>query len=425
MPENVPAGRFSTGSQHYLAPWYLAYLILGLINSGMLPFLLPLTMARAGHGLDSIAYVIGAYNAGMLPAPLLGILAERRHLFRPVFFGGFIALCIALAFLPELSRLTLWLLAAMLAGLGTGAVATVAPLFVVDFTPKQEWEPRIGWLQSFNGAGQLVGLLLAGAVARGPLSYGFWLASACAAAALVVGQIGLPADGGRRGEQLPRLAWQDLMGRFQPAPAVGGLLQHSHHLQNAAWRRVPGALAGNFGCFLLAWALFNLSVAPFFAYYPLLMKQTYGIAPTATALLYASAAGIGIALFPLCGRLAERYGPRRIFQLGLASRIAGFAVLAALILMPRGSVLAALGFVVIMLAWPLLSVSETGLAARLTPIGEGVAMCLLAASNATATVFGTFLGGPMVEALGYKVVPLIALFGLLGAEMLVWHGDRA
>jgi hypothetical protein len=25
-----------------LAPWYLAYLILGLINSGMLPFLLPL-----------------------------------------------------------------------------------------------------------------------------------------------------------------------------------------------------------------------------------------------------------------------------------------------------------------------------------------------------------------------------------------------
>ena len=39
------------------------------------------------HDLGRIAYVIGGYNAGLLPAPLLGLLAERWQLFRPVFFG--------------------------------------------------------------------------------------------------------------------------------------------------------------------------------------------------------------------------------------------------------------------------------------------------------------------------------------------------
>ena len=80
---------------------------------------------------------------------------------------------------------------------------------------------------------------------------------------------------------------------------------------------------------------------------------------------------------------------------------------------------AMLGFVLIMIAWPVLSVSSTGLAARLTPFGEGAAMGLLAATNALATVAGTFLGGPVVEALGYRIVPLIALAGLVGAELLV------
>ncbi|HUA77169.1 MAG TPA: hypothetical protein VMA86_05825, partial [Acetobacteraceae bacterium] len=60
----------------------------------------------------------------------------------------------------------------VLMGFGVGATATVAPLFVIAFAPRAEWEPRIGWLQSFHGAGQLAGLLLAGVVAAGSLAVG-------------------------------------------------------------------------------------------------------------------------------------------------------------------------------------------------------------------------------------------------------------
>jgi MFS family permease len=409
------------GSRQYIAPWYLAYLILGLINAGVLPFLLPLVMAELGHDLDSIAYVIGAYNIGMLPAPLLGMLAERRRLFRPVFFGGFLVLSLSLACLAAVSNLALWVILALLAGFGVGAIATVAPLFVVDFTPRDEWEPRIGWLQSFYGAGQLAGLLIVGGVAAGTLAYGFWLSAAVAALAIVVGRIGLPVDGRRQPQRLPRLAWEDAMSQVQPAPAIGGLLQHSHHLQGEALRQLPRAGTGGLALFLLAWGSLNLGIAPFFAYYPLMMHKSYGVTPTRTALLYAAAAGVGIGLFALSGRMAQRFGPRAVFRVGLAMRGLGFAGLALLSLVPvfGGQVIAMLAFTLAMLAWPVLSVSSTGLAARLTPIGEGAAMGLLAAVGAVATVLGTFLGGPLVETFGYRVVPMIALAGLLGAELLV------
>jgi len=417
--KDPPPLQAGTGWRAELAPWYGAYLILGLINSGLVPFLLPLVVAEHGGSLGEVGYVVGAYNAGLLPAPLLGVLVERRRAFRAVFFGGFVVLAAALAALPEARLGSTSAVLAALMGLGVGAVATVAPLFIVDFLPKPEWEPRIGWLQSFNGAGQVVGLLLAGAIAEGPPARGFWLGAASALAALAVGQIGLPAAGGRHAVGLPHIGWARLMRHFPPGHG-GGLLQHSHHLGRAALNRLPHALGGEFGRFLLAWFAWNLGVAPFFTYYPLLMEKTYGVAPAESALLYALAAGIGVGLFVSAGWAARRLGGAAVFLAGLALRATGFVLLGLLAarLVPAAAVAAPVGFVVVQLGWPLLSVSGTGLAAKLTPIGEGAAMGLLSASGALATVAGSFLGGPIVAALGYGVVAPIALAGLAAAAVL-------
>jgi predicted MFS family arabinose efflux permease len=239
--------------------------------------------------------------------------------------------------------------------------------------------------------------------------------------AALIGQIGLPLDDGRQQLCLPPVAWGKLMRGFEPGGPLSGLLQQSHHLHRAALGSLASPFGSGFVRFLSAWALLNLGVAPFFAYYPLLMQENYGIGPTSTAFLYALAAAVGIGLFVLAGRAAKQRGSRLVFQAGLALRIAGFGMLGVLTLIPLSSRLAfaVLGFTLVMLAWPVLSVSGTGLAARLTPIGEGAAMGLLAASTALATVFGTFLGGPLVEAFGYKIVPLIAVACLAAAAMLM------
>jgi MFS family permease len=138
MTNSAPDDGFAgarVSAWHYLAPWYLAYLILGLITSGMLPFLLPLMVANTTHDLGRVAYIVSAYNAGLMPAPLLGLVAERFQLFRPVFFGGFAALSLGLGAVATTSALTTWLALALLCGVGAGAIATVAPLFVVNFSP--------------------------------------------------------------------------------------------------------------------------------------------------------------------------------------------------------------------------------------------------------------------------------------------------
>ncbi|HTW54766.1 MAG TPA: hypothetical protein VME45_22970 [Stellaceae bacterium] len=70
---------------------------------------------------------------------------------------------------------------------------------------------------------------------------------------------------------------------IQPAPATDGLLQHSHHLQEAALHHLPVTGSGAFTLLLPAWDAVNLGVTPFFAYYPLMMSKSYGVLPTTTA----------------------------------------------------------------------------------------------------------------------------------------------
>lgn len=77
-------------------------------------------------------------------------------------------------------------------GAGAGGAATLATLLVVDFAPRAEWEPRIGWLQSFNAAGQVAGLLMAATFSSGHWTAGLWAAAAILAPAMLVGGMGLP-----------------------------------------------------------------------------------------------------------------------------------------------------------------------------------------------------------------------------------------
>jgi predicted MFS family arabinose efflux permease len=124
-------------------------------------------------------------------------------------------------------------------------------------------------------------------------------------------------------------------------------------------------------------------------------------------------------LFVLAGQWAGRLGDRPRYLGGLMVRLAGFALLSLRLLpwpLPGRTGLALLGFGLIVLAWPLLSVAGTGLAARLTPIGEGAAIGLLSATGALATVLGSIIAGPAVRALGY---PAALFAGLLGVVVSV------
>jgi MFS family permease len=303
-----------------------------------------------------------------------------------------------------------WLVLGTAVGVGTAAVTVVGNLLIVDFVPSVEWEPRLGWLQGFSGAGQVAGLLLAAVFASGQMALGMWVAAATTLPALVVGRIGLPVGA-------PTM---------QPhaSPGLGTLPHQAHRLRWADVRRLPEMLRHNFGRFLLSWFAYNLGVAAFYAYFPLLMRRSFGIEPSLTATAYAASGALGTVLFVLAGTWAGRYGNRNLYLVALAVRLAGFVLLCALMLLsvPGKAELALLGFGLITLAWPLLSVAGTGLAARLTPIGEGAAIGLLSATGALATVLGNVIAGPVVREFGYPVALIAGLLGMVVAAAIARGG---
>lgn len=415
----------------WVSIWFLAYALLGAVSSGLLPILLPLMIVALTHHLSWVAYVMGGFNLGLLTSPLWGTLADRKQLHRPIFFGGFLVLSLALAVMPFLPGIFTWSGLSLLAGAGTSAVATMASLFIVEFDPQNEWEPRLGWLQTFNGGGQVGGLLLAGIFASN-FKAGLICAALAAIPAIWLGAKGLPTAAkhygwaAEIGDHMRRdLDWRFLANFGRPELLGGGLLRFSHHLSLRGAHRLGDVMHTRFGRFLLSWFAVAFGIAAFFAYFPVAMQKAYSVAPALTSSVYAMTAAIALVLYSVGGQLSGRFGAGRVYRWSLMLRFLGFGLLLLVFFLPIPKTLTALaGFVLIIIAWPLQSISGTTLTARLTPVSQGAAMGLFNASGAVATVVGTFLGGPLVQFIGYPSLSAMALVGIL-IGWLMGHGLQA
>ncbi len=410
--------------RRYIRPWYLAYLLLGMVTSGLLPVLLPLAVEGLSHSLATVAYVMGAYNFGLLTSPLWGLLAERAKAYRKLFLGGFLLTAAGTLGMLALRGLPSWLVAAFALGAGSGGAATLATLFVVDFAPRTEWEPRIGWLQTFNAAGQVAGLMLAAAFTGGDFAPALWVCVTFLLLAMAVGGIGLPSSprAATGATEHPHLHLNvRALALFPKLILPSGIDLHVYHLNLHGLRSLPQTLGTPFGRFLLSWFVFAFAVAAFFSYFPLMLAEGYGVPAHASAMIYAVTAALGIGLYVLTSQLTARYGPARVYRAGLVLRIAGFSLLLApfLIAMGARSLLGMAGFALIVIAWPLLSVSGTDLGASLTTFSEGAAVGLLNAALALATALGIVVSGPLVARWGYQTIPATAIAGL---AVSLWLG---
>lgn len=416
--------------RRYARPWYLAYLLAGLVASGMVPILLPLMMNAVSHNLSSVAYVMGAYDLGLLSSPLWGIMAERHKQYRALFFTGFLLSTLAIAAFPFIRSMSEWIPVAFVMGVGFSGASTVSSLLIVDFEPSNEWEPRIGLLQSFNGIGQVIGLLLAGVFSHGSLSLGLWIAAIILAPALIIARVALPAANRPHEINFVNHFHQLLhirsLAAFPRINFSSGIVFHFHDLNMNGLRHLSATLRTPFARFLLSWFLLALGVAGFFTYFPLMLNQSYGINSHFSSVIYAVVAGIGIVLFVLAAKWSEHFGVGKVYKSGLWIRIVGFSLLFILFFLPGipHFVFGSIGFGLIVIAWPILSVSATNLAAQLTPISEGAAMGLFNMAFALATVIGAFASGPLIAAFGYRAITIVALSGLGLSIILGWNLAR-
>ena len=381
----------------WVEPWYLAYALLGATVAGLLPILLPLTVAR-GHGATEVGLVMAALNLGGLTAPLWGGLADRHRLHRLLLAGGLFFTAVGVLAFAFVTEWTVRLGLALLQGVGAAAAATVANLFVVEAHPQVEWDQRIGWLQTFYGGGQVGGLLLAGVLSQTHLRLGLLLAAGLPTLALLPGWFCTRTPAGVLSAR-PILLHPARHGEW----AACSPQRLFHYLTWDMLKRLRVSLRLPFGLFLAAWLLSFGGSTAVFSLYPVLMEHVFGVRPELSSWAFGAAAGLGLTLYSPAGRYSDRFGPARVLRLALGVRVLAFACLLILGLTRwtgRGYLAVSI-FLFVVLAWSLLSVSGTALTAGLSPVGEGEGMGLFNATTAMAGVFGSALGGWIAGQWGY------------------------
>jgi MFS family permease len=384
----------------WIEPWFLAYACLGVVQGGMLPLLLPLSAGGSLHA----GTIVGVMNLAGLTAPFWGHLADRRRLHRQVLLAGMLAALVALLLMPANIGLPLKSVLAAILGLGFAAANTVANMFIVEARPPEEWDARIGALQAFSGLGQVAGLLLAGFIG-GRYALAFGVAAALVAAAIPITWLTL------RGIELPVRVPRDEATAHPPVGGEGWACapQRMFHIPT---RRGLGTLLRElempFARLMIVWFAAFVAIGAVLTMFPLALIRAFGVATRLPASTYAFASAVSLALYPLAASVAPRHGARFVLRTGFVSRAVAIAILAVAFLAPMDNVpLALAGFGVLVMAWPLLGVSGTALAAQLAPGEKGEALGLFNASSSLAGAVGAFLGGWAIEIVGFGALCLV------------------
>lgn len=411
-----PFARFLHATAHgQIAPWYGAYALLGALASGFIPILAPLVMDARGASATLIGAVMAALNLGLLSCPVWGSLADGRRAYRLVFSIGFVLLGLAIGAFTLNGSPTVELGLGFIMGLGIGASNTVANLFVVEFYPRSEWDSRIGALQTFNAMGQVVALVLAGMLLP---RMGLLFAAALALPAIVLANFGLPVtrmpSGGHSLSAIEAKAGYLI--RHSELWA-GSLFHHVERPRLPTARTLRVAFSGNFGRFLAGWLILSFGISAFFALYPVLMREAFAIRPAASSTLYAGAAAFSIVLYGPAARYSNRLGAATVYRAGVWCRVVTLAGMVALayVAPPFRFIGIIACFTVFQLAWPLLSVSGTDLAAGLATMPQGEAMGLFGASGALASAAGALAAGVVAQTLGYGATIVLATVAVMAS----------
>jgi MFS family permease len=401
---NKPTGRLE--KRRWVEPWYLSYAILGCAMGGMFPILIPLLALKRFSSACHVGLVLAAFNLGGLMAPMWGSVADRYGIHRELLYGSLIINAIALAALPFTNTFPIWLGLALIQGIGVFVAMTVGNLFIVETHPKEEWNERIGWLQTFNSGGQVSGMLFVVALSQIDLSSSLLIAASLITLAVLPSCL-TPRVSHQTAGNCPVHLCHDRQRHCK--------LESSHfrfnHIKLNVLRHLNSVRNTPFAHFMVVWFFCVSGASAIYTLYPILMQEVHGIGQKPLSLTFAVAMGLSVFLFAPAGHLAHRFDPMRVLQSFLGVRLMAFVSFFLLgVFQFGGSVrLILVSFVVVVLCWPFLVVSGTTLTALLSPLDEGEGMGIFYAILAMACVTGSALGGWLAGRWGYNAAPGMAI----------------
>jgi MFS family permease len=380
--------------------WYLTYGLLGAAVGGMLPIIIPLLALKRFGGAVQVGFVMAAYNLGGLAAPFWGGIADRCGSNRQLLFFALSLVTAVLALLSHTTNYLSWLGISLVEGIGVVGAVTLGTMFIVDNHPREEWSNRIGHLQMVNGGGQVCGLLLAALLSRYSLNGALLVAAGLTALAVLPGRLTPKTTIARRRRQPSFCLGNNWNREPQTDNHRGSKLLHLRTILD-----LIHDLSLSFKRFMFVWFLCLMGSAAMFTLYPVIMQEAFGIGQRQLSLVFATAMGFSLFLYPQAARCTRRFGSPRVLRVFLGIRLAAFVGLFALldVAMKNCAGFTAISFTIIMLCWPFLGVGGTALTAQLSTFGKGTHMGVFNAVSALACVTGSALGGCLASWSGYAV----------------------
>ena len=390
--------------------WIACYALLGLVQSGMVPIILPLAAAPG----PTSGFTYAAYAASGMAAPFIGAWSDRHRRHRTTLVAGLVLAAAGLFAHMLRGGLAQHMLSAALIGLGASSASTVATMFIVEVEPETRWDGMIGTLQGFMSGGQLFGLLLAGVLG---LRHTDDALALCGILLLLAVPVALryapdPVVIVSRPSLKPRPP------RSGDAAAIGPQRQF-HRVTRSA---VAGLAHSGLAWFLSSWLLSYTATNGLSVMIAVVMVRLYGSGATAPTVAYAVGVGLSLLLYRRIAGWDARFGAWQVMRAGLAIRAVLIAIMLALS-MGHGVV-----FVLPLLAcfagtqvvWPLLSVASTALAVTLSPARRAESVGLLNAATSLGATVGGIVGGLLLSG-GFPLLCATVLASLLLSLLLAYH----
>ena len=392
--------------------WYWGYFFQGAVILGLLPILLPILIEGLSHSSAQAGWIIAIFYLGMLPAPLIGFLAEKTRNYAVFYIGGYLFIGIGCAILPFYHTFAYWAMATFIQGLGAGAVNTLAAMYIINFRPKNSWDLRIGWLQTVNGTGQAIGIGIASLTQAFP-DWGLWICALLMIPGIILGRLHLPKakKSDSKSKQPPQDHKKFPHHRHHQSIGISHTLHYYQSLEMIHFKKFITSIMSPFGLFMLSWFLTMFGMWMVMNLLPLLFKRVYGVAPWLSSLYYALAATVGIFFYAPSGSWGAKFGNAKVLLGGMIALTISLALLAILALFPVSMftyILAPIAFSIIPVAWSPLIVAGTGLSGDITTIGQGPGIGLFNAILAIAAVSSAIAAGEIADAFNYNYVAIIA-----------------
>lgn len=398
-------------------PWFWGYLFQGAVILGVAPILIPIIVGKT-ESASAVGLVVGAFYLGQVLSPVVGKVADVTRWFAGFFLGGYILIALGCVGFVLFDATVPWVICALLQGVGAGMSNTTAFSYIVEFRPRSEWDGHLGWLQTFYGTGQAVGLLLA-AFLQSNLVFGMILCGVLMVPGILLARLGLPKVGKRELRHEKVHHGKPSMGS---AVSPASVVRHFEHFHGGRFvKGLIGGLFSGYNLWIVSWFFLMIGVWMVMNFLPLLMQANYGISAGLSSLYYGVAATVGIFLYAPSGGWSEKIGPAKVVLIGAVGLIVTNLALVLLIPAPPflQMILVPLFFAILPVAWSPLIVGGAALAGELAEISQGAAMGIFNAAMAVASVTAAVVGGRIAEAAGYGMVTTVATAAAVAGALLL------